>query len=53
MDGLRQAVGQTDAKALRQALDALGRQTDTFAARRMDKSIRSALAGHKINELKV
>ncbi|MEZ5626123.1 MAG: Fe-S protein assembly chaperone HscA [Rhodocyclaceae bacterium] len=53
MDGLRQAVGQTDAKALRQALDALGRRTDTFAARRMDKSIRSALAGHKINELKV
>ncbi len=53
MEALRQAVAETDANALRKALDGLSRQTDAFAARRMDKSIRSALAGHKINELKV
>ncbi|MBT0960140.1 Fe-S protein assembly chaperone HscA [Denitromonas iodatirespirans] len=53
MAALRTAVAGDDAKALRQALDGLGRETDGFAARRMDKSIRSALAGHKINELKV
>ncbi|TVT48533.1 MAG: Fe-S protein assembly chaperone HscA [Denitromonas halophila] len=53
MAALRQAVAETDAKALRKALDGLSRQTDAFAARRMDKSIRTALAGHKINELKV
>ncbi|MCZ4305359.1 Fe-S protein assembly chaperone HscA [Zoogloeaceae bacterium G21618-S1] len=53
MAALRKAVTATDAKALRKALDGLSRQTDAFAARRMDKSIRTALAGHKINELKV
>jgi len=50
---LNVAVGQDDGKQLRQCLDTLGRATDTFASRRMDKSIRKALAGQNVNELKV
>ncbi len=50
---LAAAVEQDDGKVLRQCLDTLGRATDAFASRRMDKSIRSALAGQNVNELKV
>jgi len=50
---LAQAVEQDEGKLLRQCLDALGRATDGFASRRMDKSIRKALAGQNVNELKV
>jgi molecular chaperone HscA len=50
---LTEAVAQEDGKQLRSALDTLGRATDTFAARRMDKSIRSALAGQNVNQIKV
>jgi len=53
MAELSAAAGQTDGKELRRCLDQLGRETDAFAARRMDKSIRSALAGQKVNDLKV
>jgi molecular chaperone HscA len=41
----------SDARAIRSAIDALARATDDFAARRMDKSVRSALAGRKLNEI--
>ena len=50
---LRAAVNGDDTKALREGLDALTRATDEFAARRMNKSIRSALTGHNVDELKV
>ena len=40
-----------NAAAIRQATDALIAGTDDFAARRMDRSIRSALAGRTIEEL--
>jgi len=53
MSELADAVGRTDGKELRRCLDQLGRETDAFAGRRMDKSIRSALAGQKVNDLKV
>ena len=53
LDALRDAVAGNDPKTLRSALDTAGRATDAFAARRMDKSIRSALAGQKVDELKV
>lgn len=53
MSELTAAVMQTDGKELRRCLDQLGRETDLFAARRMDKSIRTALAGQKVNDLKV
>jgi molecular chaperone HscA len=40
-----------DADSLRSAVDALVAGTDEFAARRMDRSIRSALAGRAVSEL--
>lgn len=46
-------VEGTDPRAIKQGVDALSRVTDEFAARRMDKSIRSALAGRKVDEIKV
>jgi molecular chaperone HscA len=38
-------------KALKDAFDALGRATETFAARRMDRGVQAALTGHHIREL--
>ena len=40
-----------DAEAIKRALDALALATDEFAARRMDRSIRTALAGRRIDDL--
>jgi len=40
-----------DVRAIKAGIDALGVATDEFAARRMDKSIRSALTGRKVNEI--
>ena len=40
-----------DAAALRAAVDALNRATETFAARRMDRGVRQALAGRAIDSL--
>jgi molecular chaperone HscA len=48
---LRAAAATDDADAIRAALDALAQATDEFAARRMDRSIRAALAGRKIDEV--
>jgi molecular chaperone HscA len=42
-----------DTRAIKRGIEALSRETDEFAARRMDKSIRSALAGRKVDEIKV
>jgi len=44
------ADGQ-DVEAVRQAVARLSAATDDFAARRMDRSIRAALAGRKLDEL--
>ena len=41
----------TDRRAIGAAIDALNRETADFAARRMDKSIRKALAGRSIGEI--
>jgi molecular chaperone HscA len=41
----------SDHRAIKSGVDALARATDEFAARRMDSSIRSALAGHKVDEI--
>jgi molecular chaperone HscA len=41
----------SDRSAIRQATDALSTATDDFAARRMDASIRSALAGRSIESI--
>lgn len=42
-----------DHRRIKAGIEALSAATDEFAARRMDKSIRSALAGRKVNEIEV
>ena len=42
-----------DHRAIKTGIDAFARATDEFAARRMDNSIRSALTGHKVDELEL
>jgi molecular chaperone HscA len=48
---LRGAAQSDDADAIESATKALAEQTDEFAARRMDKSIRQALKGRKLDEI--
>lgn len=50
---LRSMLAGTDHRAIKAGIDALGRATDNFAARRMDNSIRTVLAGHKVDELEL
>ena len=50
---LRDLAAGNDPRAVKKGIDALGRATDEFAARRMDKSIRTALTGHKVDEIQV
>ena len=51
IDALGTARTGNDRSAIRQATDALSTATDDFAARRMDASIRNALAGRTIASL--
>jgi molecular chaperone HscA len=55
IDTALQAVGQVlnedDLDRVRHAVKALAAATDDFAAKRMDRSIRQALAGKSLNEL--
>lgn len=51
LDELREAAQQSDHRALKQAIDRVGKGTDEFAARRMDRSIKRALAGKKVEQL--
>lgn len=48
---LEQLQQQDDSLALKQGIKALDAATQEFAARRMDKSIRSALAGQNIKDI--
>jgi len=48
LDAARQG---TDAAAVRSALDALADSTEAFAAARMNRSIRSALTGRRVEEV--
>ncbi|CAM5278917.1 Fe-S protein assembly chaperone HscA [Thauera mechernichensis] len=50
---LRALLAGDDHRAIKASIDALARATDDFAARRMDNSIRTALAGHKVDELEL
>lgn len=50
---LRQLASGNDPRAIKKGIEALARVTDEFAARRMDKSIRTALAGQKVDEIQV
>ncbi|MDR1662093.1 MAG: Hsp70 family protein, partial [Azoarcus sp.] len=52
MARLRELIGHgADAAALADGIAALARATEEFAARRMNRTILAALAGHKIEEL--
>jgi molecular chaperone HscA len=48
---LRTLAAGDDAGAIEDATKALAAETDEFAARRMDKSIRQALTGRKLDEI--
>jgi molecular chaperone HscA len=48
---LRDAAQGTDADAIEAATKSLSESTDEFAARRMNKSIRNALTGRKLDEI--
>jgi molecular chaperone HscA len=50
---LRSLRDGEDHRAIKAGIEALAKATDEFAARRMDSSIRSALAGHNIDEIPV
>jgi molecular chaperone HscA len=42
---------QTDVDAIREHTEKLGRASETFAARRMDRSIQTALRGISVGQL--
>ena len=51
MARLERVLQQTDAEAIRERTEKLGRASETFAARRMDRSIQSALRGISVGQL--
>ena len=51
MAAVRERLPGEDIDALRLATDELGRASEAFATRRMDRSIREALAGVSLDEL--
>lgn len=51
MRSLKLAAGGDDSRQIASALDALSRSTDTFAARRMDRAVRQALAGRRLDDI--
>jgi molecular chaperone HscA len=51
MDALRARAQDQDHDAIKAAVEALARGTEEFAARRMDRSVRAALAGRKLDEI--
>jgi len=51
MANVRQIATGDDHHAIKTAVEQLSHGTDEFAARRMDRSIKSALAGRKVQEL--
>ena len=53
MEQLRLLAQQDDSDAINKAVDTLNHATETFAARRMDVSVRQALAGQSLNTLEL
>jgi len=51
MAALRGTLEGTAPLAIKNAVEALNRATESFAARRMNRSVQQALAGHKLEEL--
>lgn len=53
MEQLRTLSQQNDSHAIHTAVEELNKATETFAARRMDASIRQAFAGQTLNSLEI
>jgi molecular chaperone HscA len=51
MQALRDSAQSQDHQAIKQAIEALAQGTEEFAARRMDRSVRAALAGKRLDEI--
>ncbi len=51
MDAVRQTVAGSSHLAINSAVAELARGTEDFAARRMDRSVRAALTGKKLDEV--
>jgi molecular chaperone HscA len=51
MDEVRVKAQGDDHSAVKAAVEALGNGTEEFAARRMDRSVRTALSGKKLDEI--
>src|SRR3546814_633644 len=51
MDKLQALLQGNDSPAIHEAAEALNHASQTFAARRMDASVKRALAGKKLNSL--
>jgi molecular chaperone HscA len=52
LGALRTALAGTDARAIKAAVDRVNRATEPLAARRMDRSIRRALAGKSVADIR-
>ncbi|MFV3303977.1 Fe-S protein assembly chaperone HscA [Pseudomonas sp. NY15181] len=51
MDSLRELAAGSDTAAIEQQIKRLSQVTDAFAARRMDATVKAALAGRRLNEI--
>jgi len=51
MEALQQQAQGDDHDAIKAAVEALAKATEEFAARRMDRSVRAALSGRKLDEI--
>ena len=51
MHELRELMNGTDGAAIEQQTKRLSQVTDAFAARRLDSTVKAALAGHNLNEI--
>jgi len=51
MAQLRESAKGNDHQAIKTAVDALAKTTEEFAARRMDRNVRAALTGKKLDEI--
>jgi molecular chaperone HscA len=52
LDALKTMLAGTDARAIRAAVERVNRATEPLAARRMDRSIRRALAGKSVADIR-
>jgi molecular chaperone HscA len=51
IEGLRKTLSCTDHRTIKSAVERLNRATEAFAGRRMDRSVKRALAGRKVESL--